>query len=249
MVTTILTFDPVVRDHLITTLSLSVDPVNSTPLWGISRSGGTILIHRIYSGTSIADMVGYAREMCIPDTVIACMTAHGLGSEVREGDIILPNVFFAFDPSVLDRTITQDDRDTGMGIPRFLTTYERQEDFDFGTFGLSVGGIALSGAVTVDTDETYHVLRLVYEADTIDIESYTLVSVLQETKYEGTIHIIHAVIDEGMKTSHSADSIPRALANGGIIVRYILDSREYSERDEEIVEEDGDEQSEEIEED
>ena len=216
MLTTILTLDPALYDHIATTLDLQPDPVNTTPLYRVSRAGPTILVHRISDATPITDAIDSIRELFFPEMIIACIIARSLGSEVRPGDIILPNVFLEMDPSIADRTVNEKNRDADMGTPRFLTVYERQEDFDCNGWGLSVGGIALSGDLP-DDDLSHHNARLLYEAMTIDTESYRIVSHLQDSDYPGDIRILHAVAGTD---ENNNDLYSHATA----IVRYIIDS-------------------------
>ncbi len=229
MLTTILTLDPALYDHIATTLDLQPDPMNTTPLYRVSRAGPTILVHRISDVTPVTDTIDSIRELFFPEMIIACVIARPLGSEVRPGDIILPNVFLEMDPSITDRTVDEKNRDADMGTPRFLTVYERQEDFDCNGWGLSVGSIALSGDLPND-DLSHHNARLLYEAMTVDTESYRIVSHLQDSDYPGDIRILHAIAGADVSDE---DLHSRTVA----IVRYIIDSGTDGNLSEEPLEE------------
>lgn len=59
--------------------------------------------------------------------------------------------------------------------PLFLEHYALQGDYNFETFGLSVGGIHVSGIWNTDMEDFRIRLRVVYENDTFDPELYSFV--------------------------------------------------------------------------
>ncbi len=79
------------------------------------------------------------------------------------GDIILPNVFLSYNPLIAMSEITAENRDQLLGKAQFLEFYEEQKDYYVENFGLSIGGILVSGAP--DNPDLAEKLMMTYEAD------------------------------------------------------------------------------------
>jgi hypothetical protein len=76
--------------------------------------------------------------------------------------------------------IGQEKMDSLISEPLFLEHYPLQGDYDFESFGLSVGGIHVSGVWNEAIEDFRIRLRLVYENDTFDSDIYTFVQKASE---------------------------------------------------------------------
>lgn len=74
-----------------------------------------------------------------------------------------------------------------------MENYEEQEDYDFETFGLSVGGICVSTEKELD-DETLVNIASEYGADIVDKHASVIVSTAEEDG-DFLIYPIYGVID------------------------------------------------------
>lgn len=131
-------------------------------------------------------------EQFIPDTVFFLTGARAVSDEKRVGDIVLPNVFFEYNEALNEHELDEANRDTFLKKVLFIEHYDNQNDYDFETFGLSVGGIGVSGSGEMDEDMRIN-LRLAYEADTFDRDTFTLVEEAQKLEIGEKIYPIDIV--------------------------------------------------------
>lgn len=75
------------------------------------------------------------------------------------GDIILPNVFMHFD----EKAIKNPKTNVGAISAKYLSQYEKQEDYYVEDYGLSIGGIVVGN--TPDNQDIIPNLMHTYEAD------------------------------------------------------------------------------------
>ncbi len=95
-----------------------------------------------------------------------------MSDEKQGGDIILPNVFFPYNKEIETTEIGKENADSFLSAPLFMERYPLQGDYDFGTFGLSVGGIHVSGIWNEKIEDFRIRLRVAYENDTFDGNLY-----------------------------------------------------------------------------
>lgn len=114
-------------------------------------------------------------EQFNPDTVFFLSESLPVSDEKISGDIILPNVLFPLDKEVETIEIGKDMTESLLSYPLFLEHYPLQGDYDFGSFGLSVGGIHVSGIWNTEIEDFRIRLRVVYENDTFDPDLYRFV--------------------------------------------------------------------------
>jgi hypothetical protein len=163
---------PSIHDAIIEQFSLA-----PTPIEGLGEIYANETVFLIQARNSKEDVV--ARYDAIQNTLHPSHTffaffGTSINPERREGDVILPNVFFAFDSILHTAEITKENRDSFLKNAFFLEHYDRQEDLDFTHFGLSIGGIVLSETPTL-SPELATKLHIAYEADFFDDFSYALV--------------------------------------------------------------------------
>ena len=107
-----------------------------------------------------------------PDTVFFLSESYPVSDEKQGGDIILPNVFFPYNKEIETTEIGKENADSFLSAPLFMERYPLQGDYDFGTFGLSVGGIHVSGIWNEKIEDFRIRLRVAYENDTFDGNLY-----------------------------------------------------------------------------
>lgn len=111
------------------------------------------------------------------DTIFLLSESYPVSDEKLLGDIILPNVFFQYNTEIDAMKIEKEAADSLLSVPLFLEHYSLQGDYNFESFGLSVGGIHISGDWNQAIEDFRIRLRMVYEADTFDSELYYFVQV------------------------------------------------------------------------
>ena len=77
----------------------------------------------------------------------------------------MPNVFFSYDPKLDMTDMTEENRDTLIDSPIFLTHLEEQKDYYVEDYGLSVGGIVVQDTPEKIDDALATKLMMAYEAD------------------------------------------------------------------------------------
>jgi len=137
-----------------------------------------------------------------------------------------------------------------LGKALFLETYSFQNDYNFTQFGLSIGGICITGVIPdVHEKEALTTLRLTYEADILDTESYQL---LEEAAVWGLSDKLSVVIsiDDAPKSNENADAAQSAPAENTVfITRFLFDALLEKEKGVFAEEEDEDDEDEEAKED
>lgn len=173
----VLVSDPTLVDLLNTEFSTKKLPIEHTGI-AVFQQGQIIVVSFCVQEISARDALRFANENYHPDTFFFLDSATIVGNEHRNGDIVLPNVFFRYDSKLDSAELDKENRDDFMNTVEFLDHYEQQGDYDFETFGLSVGGVNVSGDREL-SDNLLHNLILAYEADSFDA---TLFDVVQEAR-------------------------------------------------------------------
>ena len=135
-----------------------------------------------------------------PDTVFFLSESYPVSDEKLGGDIVLPNVFFPYDPEIETREIGKDMADSFSQHPIFIEHYPIQGDYNFDSFGLSVGGIHVSGAWNTEIEDFRLRLRVAYENDTFDSELFRFAEIAQKLWIAEKIYPV-AYIGTDEKTS------------------------------------------------
>ncbi|MDD2916363.1 MAG: hypothetical protein PHH70_00770 [Candidatus Gracilibacteria bacterium] len=135
---------------------------------------GNIRIVGKFSG-SASDILSIMISEFNPDTVFFLSESYPVSDEKFAGDIILPNVFFSHNPEMGTTDGAKQLDASQISSPVFLEHYPLQGDYNFDSFGLSVGGIHVSGNWDQGLEDFRIQLRLAYENDTFDSELYSFV--------------------------------------------------------------------------
>ena len=162
MIKVIFVTAPDVRDAFARTLSLQK---KESAINGITAYQHMDWILLFSPDISFGSALKEVLEFYDPDRLYIPYFGRAITAIHEIGDVILPNVFFAFDPRITEIEIGADNRDDFLLEPRFLETFREQKDYYVEDYGLSIGGIVLEN-LPRDIDETYDDrLVLAYEAD------------------------------------------------------------------------------------
>lgn len=115
-----------------------------------------------------------------PDTVFFLSESYPVSDEKLSGDIVLPNVFFPYNPEIEAKELGKDTTASLLSNPIFLEHYPVQGDYNFESFGLSVGGVHVSGEWNTEMEDFRIRLRVVYENDTFDPLLYRFIETAQK---------------------------------------------------------------------
>lgn len=153
--------DAALRDALVSTLSL--EKKEEIPHVTTYRKGEWIFVFFSNVVTPI-DMTWIA-EAFLPDRVYLPYFGYSVDVIHEIGDVIVPNAFLSYDPSIEKILITKENRDTFSKNPRFLSIFNEQKDYYVEDYGLSVGGIVVDNSPRVPNDELSSKMMLAHEGD------------------------------------------------------------------------------------
>lgn len=180
----------IVRDPIIFQLILSQTEAKKVPLKDLSYevySQGNIRIIGRYTVPVEEVLISVMKEFN-PDTVFFLSESYPVSDEKLSGDIILPNVFFQYNPEIEVMEIGKETADSLLSHPIFLEHYPLQGDYNFESFGLSVGGIHVSGEWNTEIEDFRIRLRVVYENDTFDSELYHFIEAAKKQEIIGKMY-------------------------------------------------------------
>lgn len=172
----------IVRDPEIFGLILKQTGAKKVPLSEIPyqvRAHGNIRIIGEYT-SSIEKVLDSVVVEFNPDTVFFLSESLPVSDEKLPGDIILPNVFFPYNPQIESVELEKGMSGLFPSKPIFLEHYPIQGDYNFESFGLSIGGIHVSGIWNTELEDFRIRLRVVYENDTFDLNLYSFLEAAQK---------------------------------------------------------------------
>lgn len=188
MVHTIIVPNDIIFRALISLIEAKVVPLKN--LAYEVYSNGAIRLIGAYGDTNISEVLNSVLAEFAPETTFFLGESYPVSDERLSGDIVLPNVFFRSNPELKNTEIDRENRDSLLSEPLFIEHYTLQGDYNFDTFGLSVGGIHVSGDWD-SSDENFRTnLRLAYENDTFDSEIYDFV---QKAQHLGILEKVYPV--------------------------------------------------------
>lgn len=161
MISVICTNDVRVRDGFANALSL--EKIEDTPTKIMYQKGKWVLI--FFRGDFSKDDLDWITSSYIPDRIYLPYFGASIDVVHEVGDIIVPNVFFSYNPKIESTDISEENRDSLIEWVQFLTHLEEQKDYYVEDFGLSVGGIIVQNAPETMSDELMTKLMMAYEAD------------------------------------------------------------------------------------
>lgn len=193
----------IVRDPVIFRLIQTQTDAKKVPLPGVSYevfSQGNIRIIGGYSD-SIEQILSSVHREFNPDTVFFLSEAYPVSDEKLSGDIVLPNVFFPYNRAIESHELEKEGMSAFCVNPIFLEHYPLQGDYNFETFGLSVGGIHVSGDWNMEQEDFRIRLRMVYENDTFDPDLYRFVSKARELSIVEKVYPVAYIATEDTTTT------------------------------------------------
>lgn len=157
-----------------------------------------------YETENIRNIVALWEREFSPDAIFFLSESYPVSDEKFSGDIILPNVFFEYNPLIEAGEITKENRDTITEKVLFLEQYNIQNDYNFESFGFSVGGINVSGKWNAEDEDFRTRLRLAYEPDTFDRDMFAFVEESKKLGIEKKIYPIATILSADI-ASNSAN--------------------------------------------
>lgn len=115
----------------------------------------------------VSDSLGAVAEVkaeYLPERLYYASFGTSATSERYAGDVVLPNAFIPY-------SVDGEGEEEAV----FLENYEEQEDYDFETFGLSIGGVCVSTGKELD-EETLMKISSEFGADLVDENGIKAVS-------------------------------------------------------------------------
>ncbi|MFZ4461745.1 MAG: hypothetical protein ACOYN2_04400 [Patescibacteria group bacterium] len=120
-------------------------------------------------------------------------SANVVSTEHEVGDIVLPNVFLPYDAAIESTSFTKENRDAFMRDPLFLSHYDEQDDIDFETFGLSIGGITVTKADGMSA-ELQEQVDFAYSADCVDPVTYPMILAAKKLERSEEVYPVLAMV-------------------------------------------------------
>ncbi len=131
MIHVLITSDASIRDLLIGEYDLHTHPTDSC----VYQSQGVILI---YNPKLVPDMISKAFTEYSADKIWIVSISGIVSTDHEPGDIVMPNVFLAYNHEIDEVEFNKTNRDDFLHDPLFLKHYEEQSDLNFDSFGLSI---------------------------------------------------------------------------------------------------------------
>lgn len=185
----------IVRDPVIFQFIQEQTEAKKVPLTKLSYqvySHGNIRIVGKYE-ESVEKVLASVVEEFNPDTVFFLSESYPVSDEKLGGDIVLPNVFFQHKSETL---------------PLFLEHYPLQGDYNFESFGLSVGGIHVSGEWDTEDEDFRIGLRIAYENDTFDSDLYHFVETAKKQEIQEKMYpVAYIATEDSTQTAKNLWSI------------------------------------------
>lgn len=153
MLTAVLTPHASIAEAFVSKLGLEKIPVFGS-MSAAYRKGNVVV--------AVSDVPGAVAEVgkeYLPERIYYASYGTSATSERFAGDVVLPNAFIPYS----EAEESEEEEEGGV----FLENYEEQEDYDFETFGLSIGGVCVSTGKELD-EETLMKIASEYGADLVD---------------------------------------------------------------------------------
>lgn len=176
MITAVITPQSAIADAFVAKLGLSEIRSELPSVSKAYRKGSVVL--------AVSDRSSSVSEICgeyAPERLYFADFGISATSERFVGDVILPNAFIPLSNEGSD--------EEGAA---FLENYEEQEDYDFETFGLSIGGVCVSTNEEPD-DETLVRIASEYGADVVDELGFAVASAGNPETFE--LYPLYGVVD------------------------------------------------------
>lgn len=116
---------------------LAFEHLEDTAFASVFRKANRIFI--TFNTPITDDHVSWIASEFLPDRLYLPFTSYAIDMVHEIGDVIVPNVFFSYDPRLKSAELDEQNRDTFIENPKFLTSFLEQKDYYVEDFGLSLG--------------------------------------------------------------------------------------------------------------
>ncbi|EKE28853.1 MAG: hypothetical protein ACD_3C00003G0007 [uncultured bacterium (gcode 4)] len=174
MITLFFSTDPKITEILVRNLDLKkIEHQEELTWFELYKKAGHVLCHSSTWEHVFRQAFLYAYSEFDPEIIMYVSSAVKVSTEIKEWDIVLPNVFFELNKDIKTIDLTKENRDLFLAKPLFLEQYTLQNDYDFWEFWLRVGWICVTQTEDQEIDEeVLEKIQIAYEADIIDDYSY-----------------------------------------------------------------------------
>lgn len=164
--------------------------LNNSNTFKIYKKWWIILIYSDENEKIFRESFIFAYSEYNPDIILFVWEWAKISTDVRDWDIILPNVFFELDDKINEQDLDLANRDSYLANPIFLEQYHLQKDYDFENFGLSVWWICVTSNKTRFEALNIENVRIAYEPDMFDTYSYYFVYEAKKLDLLNKIYVI-----------------------------------------------------------
>lgn len=129
-----------------------------------------------------------------------------VSTDHEPGDIVMPNVFLAYNHEIDEVEFNKTNRDDFLHDPLFLKHYEEQSDLNFDSFGLSIGGICVTkedGIRDFDREQ----IDFAYCADSVDEACYFLIAEAKRLERSEDVYPVLAIVGQHSSEEEKAKII------------------------------------------
>ncbi len=127
MIHVLITSDTIIRDMLVNEYQFHPHATDA----GVFQTKGTILIFRTKLKPSV---ISEAINSYFAEKIWIISPSRIVSTDHEVGDIVMPNVFLAYDNEIDEVEFDKSNRDNFLHDPLFLKHYEEQSDLNFETF-------------------------------------------------------------------------------------------------------------------
>ncbi len=142
---------------------LAFEHVEDTPFASVFRKANRIFI--TFNTPITDDHVSWIASEFLPDRLYLPFVSYAIDMVHEVGDVVVPNVFFSYDSRLKSAQLDENNRDSFIENPKFLTSFLEQKDYYVEDFGLSLGGIVVDDAPKDPSEDLTPKMMLAYEGD------------------------------------------------------------------------------------
>lgn len=153
--------DTSLRDSFVNTFGF--EHVQDTHFASVFRKTNRIFV--AFNTPINSDHIAWIASEFLPDRLYLPFSSYAIDMVHEVGDVVVPNVFFSYDPTLKSADLDEENRDAFIENPKFLTTFLEQKDYYVEDFGLSLWGIVVDGCPKDPSEELTPKMMMAYEGD------------------------------------------------------------------------------------
>lgn len=157
---------------------LILSETNWNEIWKefeVFKNKKTVLVSSNDNTNTLKKAILFGYSEYSPEIIVFLGYGKAVSNDIIDWDIILPNVFFNFDEKIISTELDNNNKDSFLWKPIFIENYNLQKDYDFKNFGLIIWWISVSCNSLDYHEESREKLRIAYEADIYDKNSYSFI--------------------------------------------------------------------------